>query len=220
VIRQLRGYPFILWFAAAFLMVSGFVEFTDEFLEGNQPRALDVYALRGVAELRSPLLTVIFINLTALGSSTLITLHTIIAFCLLMTAQDKTGARQLVIAAAGSLALTELTKAFIGRPRPTAVPALVEAFGFSYPSGHALSAAAMYVTLAILASRHLSRLKQRILLGCLTVIIVGGVGLSRVYLGVHYASDVLSGICLGTAWALLLAGVVAYREHRAKASVL
>jgi undecaprenyl-diphosphatase len=214
MIRRLLNYPFLLWFGAAFLAASVFLESANQFRQGPHATTVDLYLLSAIANLRTPILTTVFINLTSSGSPTLITLHTIIAFSLLLTTRDRTGAWQLAIAAAGSLALTESTKAFIGRPRPTLVPALVEAVGFSYPSGHSLSAAAMYVTLAILATRHLRRPKQRTLLGILTILIVGGVGFSRIYLGVHYASDVLSGISLGTAWALLLAGVVAYVEHR------
>jgi undecaprenyl-diphosphatase len=93
----------------------------------------------------------------------------------------------------------------------------VEAFGFSYPSGHALAAAAMYVTIAILASSHLPLFRQRVVLAVLTIVVVGTVGVSRVYLAVHYASDAISGIFLGTAWACILAGIMSFLEHRTRA---
>ena len=155
-----------------------------------------------------------FINLTSLGSATLIALHTILAFALLISTRDKIGALQLIIASAGAETLTQLTKGFIERPRPDAIPALVEATGYSFPSGHAVSAAAMYVTIAILASRHLRLRRQRILLVVLTGIIVASVAMSRVYVGVHYFTDAMSGMFLGTAWALVVAGVVSIMEKK------
>ena len=126
------------------------------------------------------------------------------------------GALQLVAASLGATLLTDVAKEWIERPRPTAVPVLVEASGFSYPSGHSLAAAAVYVTIAILIWRHLPTSRQRVLVSALAVIVVGGVGLSRIYLGAHYATDVISGIGLGTAWALTLAGLFSMREQRAR----
>jgi undecaprenyl-diphosphatase len=145
----------------------------------------------------------------------LVSLHTIIALALLLSARDRVGALQLATASGCAFLLTSLTKGFIERPRPTAVPVLVEAVGSSYPSGHSLAAAAMYVTIAILACRHLPQFRQRAIVCALAVIVIAGVGVSRVYLGVHYATDALSGIALGTAWALALAGLVAMFEQRA-----
>jgi len=168
----------------------------------------DLWVLAEVAEWRTPLLNVVFINLTALGSTTLIALHTLVAFALLMATKDKIGALQLVIASAGAETLTQLTKGFIERPRPTAIEPLVEAFGYSFPSGHAVSSAAMYVTIALLASRHLPLRRQRILLAVITVVIVVSVAMSRVYVGVHYFTDAVSGMVLGTAWAFILDAIL------------
>lgn len=193
-------------FGGAFILAVGFAGFTGELIDETSPDRLDLFVLREVSEVRSPLITTFFINFTALGSATLVTLQTVIGFALLMSAGKRMAAAQLAVAAGGAHLLTETAKALIGRPRPAVIPALVEAVGSSYPSGHAVAAAALYVTLAFLASRYLVSRKQRILLCVFTAIVVAGVAFSRVYLGVHYASDVVSGVCLGAAWALLLEG--------------
>jgi undecaprenyl-diphosphatase len=80
----------------------------------------------------------------------------------------------------------------------------------SYPSGHSLAAASLYLTVAILVCRHLQRTGHQIAILAMTFGIILLVGMTRIYLGVHYPSDVASGISLGAAWALLLAGCFSF----------
>jgi undecaprenyl-diphosphatase len=89
--------------------------------------------------------------------------------------------------------------------------------GFSYPSGHSVSTCALYLTIAIIAGRYVqhSGARAAIFLAVSAVLIM--VGASRVYLGVHYATDVVSGISLGAAWALLLAGFFTLGSHHGSA---
>jgi undecaprenyl-diphosphatase len=82
--------------------------------------------------------------------------------------------------------------------------------GLSYPSGHSLAAASLYLTVAILVCRHLQKTGHQIAILAMTIEIILLVGISRIYLGVHYPSDVASGISLGAAWALLLAGCFSF----------
>jgi len=195
----------LLLLGAALLFVAVVFQFTG---------TVDRRVLHQVALWRSPVLTNVFISLTALGSTTLIALHTLIAFSLLISTRDKVGALQLVTASAGAQVLVTFTKDFIQRPRPDVIPALVDVTGYSFPSGHALNAATMYVTFTILATRHLPLRRQRTLVVAFAAIIVSGVGLSRVYLGVHYFTDVMTGMALGTAWALFVASLVSTFEKK------
>ena len=112
----------------------------------------------------------------------------------------------MLAASAGAGILTLVTKDIIERTRPEEAQRLITVSGFSYPSGHSLSTAALYLTIAFIAGRYVQHSGARvaILLAVSAVVIM--VGASRVYLGVHYATDVLSGISLGAAWALVLAG--------------
>jgi undecaprenyl-diphosphatase len=110
--------------------------------------------------------------------------------------------------------LTLATKDIIERIRPAQAQQLIAVSGFSYPSGHSLSTAALYLTIAIIACRNVENRGARAAIFIAVSLVVMMVGASRVYLGVHYATDVVSGISLGAAWALLLAGVFTRFGHR------
>ena len=111
----------------------------------------------------------------------------------------------MAVALAGSAMWVQLLKNVIQRARPDEFPPLVNASGFSYPSGHALTAAAGYLTLAIVCRRSIQNPAWRIAVVVTAVVLVVLVGLSRIYLGVHYPSDVVSGVLFGGAWACLVA---------------
>ena len=144
---KIRAGRFLLWLAAGLFVAAIIVQIPEEASSEDSLQKFDLLLLRTVAEWRSTWLTIMFTNLTALGSTTLVVLHSTIALALLISTRDKNGALQLGLASVGAEGLTEITKSILERPRPTAIPALVQALGFSFPSGHALSAAAMYVTI-------------------------------------------------------------------------
>jgi undecaprenyl-diphosphatase len=208
-----RGVSLTLWLGAAAFTLGLFVAITHELRERDVD-AIDRAVLIAVAHTRTPSLTMIAVDLTGLGSITVVTLFSIVALVVLILLRDRWGAVQLVAASAGAGVLTGISKNFIDRPRPTAVTHLVDVSGYSYPSGHSLSAAALYLTIALIASRHLDSYRSRVLLLGMTFGVVCLVGASRVYLGVHYPSDVVAGVLLGAAWALLLTGGLGFLQRR------
>jgi undecaprenyl-diphosphatase len=127
------------------------------------------------------------------------------------------GALQLLAASAGAGILTFVTKNIIERIRPAEAQHLIVVSGFSYPSGHSVSASALYLTIAIIAARYVRHSGARAVIFLAVSAVIVMIGASRVYLGVHYATDVVSGLSLGAGWALLLAGfftlVGQRREH-------
>jgi len=205
--------PLSLWLGAASLSFGIFVKITSELLE-NEVRGLDSSILTAVAKMRTPWLTGVALDLTALGSITLVILISVIALCVLLSLNDYLAACQLFLTSLGAGIWTGITKNVIERARPEDINHLVHVSGFSYPSGHSLVSASLYITMAILAGRHLPTTKSRVLLFGLAIAVVSLVAMSRVYLGVHYASDVASGASLGVAWALLLAGSFSMIERR------
>ena len=194
-----------LWLGATSLCFGVFVKITSELRE-NEVHSLDSSVLTAVVKIRRPWLTGVAVDVTALGSITLVTLISVAALCVLLSLKDSLAAWQLVLNSVGAGIWTEITKNFIERTRPDDISHLVQVSGFSYPSGHSLASASLYLTIAILAARHLPTAQGRAVLFSLTIAVISLVGMSRVYLGVHYASDVASGASLGIAWALLLAG--------------
>ncbi len=197
------------WSGAIALAVGAFLVITHETIIEREGATIDRTILLWVARLRTPRLTGIMVDLTALGSPTLVTLFTVVTFAILIVLRDRRGALHLAVASVGTWIWTSATKGLIEKARPTEVEHLVQVSGYSYPSGHSLAAAALYLTMAIVAGTQLRTVASKAVLFAGASLLVALVAISRVYLGVHYPSDVLSGIALGTAWALILAAFIA-----------
>lgn len=142
-------------------------------------------------------------DITSLGSASvvfMVTLAVVVQFALVR----RTATALFVFAAVASgQLLSSLAKLGIDRPRPDLVSHLVDVHTFSFPSGHAMLSAVTYLTLGALAARVLPGRATKIYVISLAVLTTLLVGVSRVYLGVHWPSDVLAGWCAGFAWAML-----------------
>jgi undecaprenyl-diphosphatase len=114
------------------------------------------------------------------------------------------GAAVLVLASVmGGVLLSGILKLGVDRPRPDLVPHLVEEYTASFPSGHAMLSAVVYLTLGGLLSRVEGPRRIKIYVLSVSVILTFLIGLSRIYLGVHWPTDVLAGWCAGATWAVL-----------------
>jgi undecaprenyl-diphosphatase len=117
---------------------------------------------------------------------------------------EKRAAAVLVFASVGGGALLSiLLKLMIDRARPDLVPHLADAYTASFPSGHAMLSAVVYLTLGALLSRVEGAARVKIYVLTVAVFLTFVIGISRVYLGVHWPTDVLAGWCAGAAWATL-----------------
>jgi undecaprenyl-diphosphatase len=154
-------------------------------------------------------------DITALGGySVLILLVAMVAGFLHL--HGKRGeARFLVAAAISGYLVGSGLKAYFVRPRPTVVPHLQEAFQTSFPSGHSMMSAIIYLTLGALLTQFAGNLPRlRIYFLLCALLLTGIVGISRVYLGVHYPTDVLAGWTAGLVWANLCSLVAARLQRR------
>ena len=195
------------------VILGAFLRLTLGVFEDHRVTTLDDSIMRWVASHRTSTLNKAAVDITALGSVTLVTLFAVGGLFVLLVARDFRGALHLVLALLGSAWMIFALKDFFGRPRPIA-GRIMDAGGYSYPSGHSMSAVVLYVTLALVGSRHFKGPAYRHMLIALAVVVTVLVASSRVYLGVHYPTDVTSGTALGAGWAVLLAAGFAYVDER------
>jgi len=147
-------------------------------------------------------LKAVMIDVTALGSVPILTLVMLVVVGLLLAMRRWVTALLTAAACASAGLVVTLLKNEVGRPRPAIVPHLVDASGLSFPSGHSAGSAAVYLTLTALATQVVEGEPVRRYLIAVAALLVGAIGVSRVYLGVHWPSDVLAGWSFGTLWAL------------------
>ena len=142
------------------------------------------------------------IDVTALGSPPVLAILVAIVAGVLVVAKRPAIAVATIVACASGGLVVSLVKIDIARPRPTLVAHLVPAAHTSFPSGHAAGSAIVYMTLAALATLTTNDRALHRYLVSVAVLLVGAIGCSRVYLGVHWPSDVMAGWSFGTLWAL------------------
>jgi len=154
-------------------------------------------------------------DITALGSGTLAILYSAYFIGWLLLTRRPGAALFVTIAMFGAWGLNELLKEAYARERPDVVPHLMGASDPSFPSGHTMISAVLYPTFSELLGRLVHSKRVRFYLMGVAIATAFLVGLSRVYLGVHYPSDVLGGLVAGFAWALVC-GIVAriLQRHR------
>jgi membrane-associated phospholipid phosphatase len=155
----------------------------------------------------SPAATTTFRLVTELGSTTVLVVVTILAAGYLARLGRRHDSAFLILTLVGAEALTWSLKALFRRERPTFDDPVATASSFSYPSGHALVSLAVYGALAyvLLAGRGSPR--GRAAVAGFAALLIATIGFSRLYLGVHYLSDVLAGYAVGFAWLLLITTV-------------
>jgi undecaprenyl-diphosphatase len=157
-------------------------------------------------------------DITALGSNPVLGLVVAAAIAYLLLIKRAGAALWVFASVSGGVLLSSVLKEAFARPRPDLVAHAAKVFTHSFPSGHAMLSAVTYLTIgALLASTHESRRLKGFFLG-LAIFITVIVGLTRVYLGVHYPTDVLAGWCLGAAWAAICWTVFHWLQARGTVS--
>jgi undecaprenyl-diphosphatase len=156
----------------------------------------------------------VFKDMTTVGGTTVLTFITIAAIGYLLFEQKRAAALLVLIAVVGGTIVSNLLKNAFARPRPELVAHLVDVHSLSFPSGHAMLSAVTFLTLGALLARVQKRLRTRIYLISIAILLTVLVGISRVYLGVHYPTDVLAGWSAGAAWAILCWLIARWLQRR------
>ena len=142
-------------------------------------------------------------DVTALGSAPVLLIFVRAVAGALAARRQYHALGLLLAASAGGILLNDLMKGLFARPRPDLALRLTDVRSLSFPSGHAMQSAIIYLTLAAFLARFVQARALKVYFVAFAFLLSFLVGVSRVYLGVHYPSDVLAGWCAGLGWALV-----------------
>lgn len=216
--RHHRGAVTLLAIVAAGVFVFFFI--ADEMVEG-EIQAFDetlLLALRTPGDLNNPIgpswLEEAALEITSLGGYPVVILVTLLVLGYLVMDRKISAAFFVLVSVTGGAVLSSVLKLQFDRPRPDLVDHLDIIHTASFPSGHAMITTVAYLTLGSLMTRFIARRALRAYVLCGAVLIALLVGASRVYLGVHWPTDVAAGWALGAAWAALCWLAVSWlRDH-------
>jgi len=207
LLRRIESRALILVIGAAGA-VWAFFNIAGEMAEG-ETQAIDrhiLLALRNPADLSDPIGSRSFEeamrDVTALGGVTVMVLVTVVGVLAFLMHRRRVHAAILAVTVLLADVSSEGLKLVYSRPRPDLVPHGSYVYSGSFPSGHSTLSAATFLTLAMLIASLEPNRGTKVMVYVLAFALVLSVGVSRVYLGVHWPSDVLAGWCLGAAWAL------------------
>lgn len=197
--------------AAAFALIA------QAMVEG-QTEAFDNGILRFMGNVGAPWLDMMALEVTALGARVVVYMVVLVASAFLWQSRHHYSAALLWVSVIGAGLVNTVLKVSFNRPRPDVFPWRTQHVGLaSFPSGHAMTSIVVYGTLAFLIGRLAPTRWLRRLVWGVAVMVILLVGLSRLYLGVHYPSDVLAGFIIGGAWAIICAlGMEAVRYFRTR----
>lgn len=208
---------YVVYFTAGWVLLSlstaVFGKLVDELFVEKGPVPEDFLIIRWLHHLQSPGLTAFMTGVTNLGSLWVITVLAVSAVLCFALRRRHVDALLVAVLTAGSGGLIQSVKTLLRRARPTVIPHLVAASGYSFPSGHSLAALSFYGLLVYLLLRHRPGRWNKPAAAGLAVII-GLVGVSRIYLGVHWPTDVLGAWAVGGTW--LLTCILVSEELRLK----
>ena len=198
-----HGHLFIAAVLAVVAGTWGFVELLDGVNEG-ETQQFDEWMIRTLREHEGPAwLQEIGRDFTALGGVAVMLVFTMAVAGYLLLRRLYHAMWLVLVATGGGLVLSTLLKYFIARDRPALVEHKSMVYTSSFPSGHSMMAAVVYLTLGSLLARIMPGRLLKVYFLFLAMALTFLVGVSRVYLGVHWPTDVLAGWCGGLVWALL-----------------
>lgn len=209
----------LMLLAGLVLSLLGFEEVADDVFrdvpEGDlEAVLLDERVAAWFRGIRSPAMTQAMTDLTALGSVSVLLLVAVAVAGLLVMLRRWQGVFQVLVLGVGAGLIPALLKRLFDRPRPELADHLARVTDLSFPSGHTFGATAIYLFLLLYALRHIPGWPARLGWAAFAGLLVALVAVSRLYLGVHHATDVLGGLAAGAAWAFAVAlATEVYASH-------
>ena len=204
--------------AVTFLLAVGvFLELADDAPEGDYLpiESKIMQAMRSAGQPLGPAGTAAVVrDITSLGSAVVLIIMTLLVLIYLLMSGRQRVAALIALATAGGQALNLGLKHVFERQRPDAALHLVEVTSTSFPSGHSMASSIFYLTIGALLARTAKRRREKAYFVGSAVLLTFLIGFSRVYLGVHYPTDVLAGWSAGTAWAMVCWFVVDWLGRR------
>jgi len=190
-------------FAAAVAALLLFAWLANEVMEGATLR-FDNFVRDTVHSWASPPLTAVMRGMTQLGSPTFLILASVFLIWRLARTRRRRALVLLLVGAIGAELLNLLLKELFHRQRPEAFFGYAEPLGYSFPSGHSISSCCFYGLAAAIVTMRMHSRAGRALVWAGAALVVGLIGFSRIYLGVHYPSDVLAGYAAAIVWVAAL----------------
>ena len=189
--------------AGALIAIAGTYLFAKlaQLVRGGYTQQFDEAVLRWMERHQTPWLEQLMLEVTMLGTWIVVLSIVGVAALFLWLTRHKYSAALLLVATAGGIGLNNILKIGFNRPRPQVFEWGTHVSSSSFPSGHAMSSAVVYITVAYLAARLQKTHKARIATLSVAAFIVASICFSRMYLGVHYPSDVTAGVIIGLSWA-------------------
>jgi undecaprenyl-diphosphatase len=188
-------------------------------IEEGETQAFDMALLQQAMSLRAahPGFAAAMRDLSGVGSTTVLSFLTVATCGYLFLSRRRVSALLVALSIVSAALLVGTLKAFFGRARPDATYAELVQHGLSFPSGHASMSAVVFLTLGALVAGTHARVAERLYILAAAAVLAVLVGVSRIALGVHWATDVLGGWAFGTAWAVFWLLVAAHWPDRPRA---
>ena len=223
-IRRMRDFvtgeaPLLAAIAIISGLILAFLQIADEMLEGEMEEfdnsILMLFRDPGnVDQVIGPeWLHEMVRDITALGSFSLLGLIVLGVCIYLVMARMRSAAVLVIVSVLGGTIISTVLKMSYNRPRPD-LTAMSHQFTASFPSGHAMLSAVTFLTLGAVLAQLAPTRAMRIFTLSMAIFLTAIVGSSRIFMGVHYPSDVLAGWCLGAAWALLCSTAAMLLQRR------
>lgn len=206
--EKFKNYSFLIWYVFAFIFLLLFIWLFEEIILDNDIPALDYVVLNKLTMIRTPFLNEIMKLITYLGNVTGVVIFLGVVILVLVLLKKYKYIIPILISSLFGEGFVFIIKLLAQRNRPPIENALLTETDFSFPSGHSMAAVVVYGFIFYFLVKNIKKKGYRIGVGILGVIIILLIGFSRLYLGVHWPTDVLASYLLGGSWVCFVIGCI------------